>query len=124
MKAKRMDQQTAREIHELHARICKAIADPRRLMIITALRDGPMSVGELAESLDMSQSNTSQHLAVLRERGVVESSRDGLTVTYRLSSKKVVRAIDLLREFMVEQLASAERLGRAAQRASTRSVAS
>lgn len=113
-----MDRETAIEIHELHARICKALADPKRLMLITALRDGPMTVGELAESLEMSQSNTSQHLGVLRERGIVEASKSGLNVTYRLSSRKVVRAIDLLREFMVEQLADSQRLSKAAVRSS------
>lgn len=111
-----MDRQTSVELHELHARICKAIADPKRLMIITELRSGPMTVGELSEALEMSQSNTSQHLAVLRERGVVLATKEGLNVYYELSSKKVVKAIDLLREFMVEQIGDQSRLGRAASR--------
>lgn len=109
-----MDRQTALELHELHARLCKAIADPKRLLIITELRNGPLTVGDLAEALEMSQSNTSQHLAVLRDRGVVVATKDGLNVYYSLSSKKVVRAIDLLREFMVEQLGDSSRLSRAA----------
>lgn len=117
-----MDRQTAIEIHELHARICKALADPKRLMIITALRDGPLTVGELAETLDMSQSNTSQHLAVLRDRGIVEASKSGLNVTYRLASKKVVRAIDLLREFMVEQLSASQRISKAAAKSAARAI--
>lgn len=112
-----MDRETKIEIHELHARLCKAIADPKRLLIITELRDGPMTVGELAESLEMSQSNTSQHLAVLRDRGVVESTKEAQNVYYALASKKVVKAIDLLREFMVEQLGDQSRLGKAAGRA-------
>ena len=65
-----MDRQTSNELHELHARICKAIADPKRLLIITELRTGPMTVGELALSLDISQSNTSQHLEGGDEAGV------------------------------------------------------
>ena len=48
-----MDKQTSLEIHELHARICKAIADPKRLLIITELRNGPMTVGELSEALEL-----------------------------------------------------------------------
>jgi ArsR family transcriptional regulator len=111
-----MDRQTSIEIHELHARLCKAIADPKRLLIITELRHGPMTVGDLSEALEMSQSNTSQHLAVLRERGIVEATKDGLNVYYRLSSKKVLKAIDLLREFMVEQLGDGSRLSKAASR--------
>lgn len=112
-----MDRQTSLELHELHARLCKAIADPKRLLIITELRSGPMTVGELALSLDISQSNTSQHLAILRERGVVDSTKDGLNVYYELSGDKVVQAIDLLREFMAEQLGQQSKLGKAAKRA-------
>lgn len=112
-----MDRDTSLELHELHARICKAIADPKRLLIITELRSGAMTVGELALALEVSQSNASQHLAVLRERGVVTSSKDGLNVYYELSSQKVVQAIDLLREFMAEQLGQQTRLGRAAKQA-------
>jgi len=111
-----MDNQTRVEIHELHARLCKAIADPKRLLIITELREGPMTVGELADSLEMSQSNTSQHLAVLRERGVVVTEKVAQHVYYSLASKKVVRAIDLLREFMMDQLGDQSKLGRAAAR--------
>lgn len=118
-----MDRQTAVELHELHARLCKAIADPKRLLIITELRDGPMTVGELAESLELSQSNTSQHLAVLRERGVVIASKEAQSVYYELASKKVLKAIDLLREFMVEQLGDQSRLGKAATRVSPKAPA-
>jgi DNA-binding transcriptional ArsR family regulator len=114
-----MDRETSLELHELHARICKAIADPKRLLIITELRSGPMTVGELAIALEISQSNASQHLAILRERGVVDATKDGLNVYYELSSKKVVKAIDLLREFMAEQLGQQSRLGKAANRSST-----
>ena len=97
-----MDRATAIEIHELHARLCKAIADPKRLLIINELRHGPMTVGELAEALEISQSNCSQHLAILRERGVVEASRQGAMMWYSLRGDKVVAAIDLLREFMAD----------------------
>lgn len=111
-----MDKQTEREIHDLHARICKAIADPKRLLIINELRNGPMTVNEIAEALELSQSNTSQHLAILRERNVVQADRVGPNVYYSLRSKKVVKAIDLLREFMAEELIGSTKLHRAAGR--------
>lgn len=114
-----MDWETSLEIHELHARLCKAIADPKRLLIINELRHGAMTVNELAEALEMSQSNTSQHLAVLRDRGVVVVERDGPHSYYSLRSKKVVKAIDLLREFMAEELADSRRLGNAALASTT-----
>lgn len=100
-----MDRAAAQEIHELHARICKAIADPKRLMIISELRDGPMSVSDLCRALDLTQTNASQHLAVLRERGIVTTERVGPSILYSLRSDKVLRAVDLLREFMAETMA-------------------
>jgi ArsR family transcriptional regulator len=95
----------AAELHELHARVCKAIADPKRLMIINELRDRELSVGDLCDALGFSQSNASQHLAVLRERGIVTARRSGSNVFYSLRSQKIVQAVDLLREFLAEDLA-------------------
>ena len=92
------------EMYALHARLCKAIADPKRLLILEALRQGERSVGEIAEELGFSQPNTSQHLAILRERNVVTTSRAGNTIYYALNSTKVVDAIDLLRQFMAEHM--------------------
>jgi DNA-binding transcriptional ArsR family regulator len=74
------------EFYELHARVCKAIADGKRLLIINELRDGPRSVGELADVLGIPQANASQHLAILRDRGIVTARRAGSTIHYSLSS--------------------------------------
>jgi len=100
-----MDQQVADQLQQLHARVCKAIADPKRLLIINELRDRELSVGDLCDALGISQSNASQHLAVLRERGILTSRRSGSNVFYSLRSQKVVQAVDLLREFLAEDLA-------------------
>lgn len=105
-----MDKQVAAELHELHARVCKAIADPKRLLIINELRDRELSVSDLCEALDLSQSNVSQHLAILRERGVVSTRRAGTSVIYMLRGTKVIQAVDLLREFLAEDLADHGRL--------------
>ena len=105
-----MDHEVAAQLQELHARVCKAIADPKRLMIINELRDGELSVGDLCEALGLSQSNASQHLAVLRERGLVSSTRVGTSVFYALRSPKIVQAVDLLREFLADDLAERGRL--------------
>jgi DNA-binding transcriptional ArsR family regulator len=94
----------AAEINELHARVCKALADPTRLLIINDLRNGPRSVGEIAEAVEISQPNASRHLALLRDRGIVTTQRAGSNIFYDLTSPKIVRAVDLLREFMSEVL--------------------
>ncbi len=100
-----MDEQVAAQLHELHARVCKAIAEPKRLLIINELRDTELSVTDLCTALELSQSNVSQHLSVLRERGIVSARRDGSSIYYSLRSQKIVQAIDLLRQFLAEDLA-------------------
>ena len=96
----------AAEIYELHARVCKAIADGKRLLIINELRDGPRAVGELVSALGIPQANASQHLAILRDRGIVTTRRSGSNIYYSLASEKIIRAVDLLYEFMTEQAES------------------
>ena len=98
-----MSSANAAEIYEFHARVCKAIADAKRLLIINELRDGPRSVGELVTALDIPQANASQHLGVLRDRGIVTARRSGSNIYYSLTSPKIVEAIDLLYEFMTER---------------------
>ncbi len=88
------------EFNELHAQICKGLADPKRLLILNALRDGERSVTDLCDELDLPQANVSQHLAVLRDRGLADTRRDGQRVFYSVSSPKIIQAMDLLREVM------------------------
>lgn len=98
-----MNENLESEIRVLYERVCKAIADPKRLLILNALRDAELSVGDIAETLRISQSNASQHLAVLRDRGIVTTRRAGTTVYYSLRSPKILEAIDLMREFALEE---------------------
>ncbi len=93
------------ELDQLHASVCKGLADPKRLLIIDTLRDGPMSVTEICEALDLAQSNVSQHLAILREKGLVASRREGQFVYYSVTSMKIIEAMDLLREVMALHVA-------------------
>jgi len=90
----------AHELNQLHASVCKGLADPKRLLIITTLRDGEMSVGDICEELDLPQANVSQHLAIMRDRGLVNARKEGQFVFYSLTTMKIVEAVDLLREVM------------------------
>ncbi|MEA1902550.1 MAG: metalloregulator ArsR/SmtB family transcription factor [Actinomycetota bacterium] len=94
------------ELDRLHASVCKGLADPKRLLIINILRDGPMSVSDICKRLELPQSNVSQHLGILRDKGLVASRRDGQYVYYSLTSLKLVEAMDLLREVMADQINS------------------
>lgn len=92
------------ELDELVASMCKALNDPKRLLLLYALRYGRYTVTELCDLIEAPQSNTSQHLAVLRDRGLVEAERQGNNVVYSLRHPKVIDAIDLLRGVMSDEL--------------------
>jgi DNA-binding transcriptional ArsR family regulator len=62
----------------------RLLADPERLLIVQALRRGPINVGEIADATDQKIANVSHHLKVLREGGIVESKREGRYVQYQL----------------------------------------
>lgn len=105
-----MDPKLKEDIYRMHAQICKALADPKRLLIINDLREGEKTVGDIAASLELPQATVSQHLAILRQRMLVESRRDGVHVYYHIANAKVTQAFDLLREVMTEQLAREQEL--------------
>ena len=102
-----------RNLYELHASICQTLAHPKRLEVIERLRQDEMSVTDLAEALDISQPNLSQHLTLMRQKGIVTTRREGLNVHYRLASPKIVKACDLMREVLVEHLEAGAALARA-----------
>jgi len=71
-----------------------------------------MSVTELAGALEISQSNLSQHLALMRERGILITRRKGLNVYYALSNPKIIQACDLMRQVLLEHLETDVKLAR------------
>jgi DNA-binding transcriptional ArsR family regulator len=99
-----IDNRLRQELDELVASMCKALNDSKRLLLLYALRNGPFTVSELCEVIEAPQSNTSQHLAVLRDRGLVEAERQGNNVVYSLRHPKVIEAIDMLRGVMSDEL--------------------
>ena len=94
------------EINLLHNRVCQALADPKRVLILYALAEGPCCVNELVEMLDVPQSTVSRHLGILRERGLVNAERKGTAVFYTLSDQRIIEALDLLRAILATQLAA------------------
>ena len=98
------------EMLERQAMICHALSDPKRLRILYALGSGERSVGDLASELGVSIANVSQHLGVLRSRGLVESRREGTSVIYRLAYPETMEACRVLRSILARQLADEGRL--------------
>ena len=98
------------EVLLLQAELCKSLSDPKRLRIIQELRGGERSVSDLAGKLGLKQSNTSQHLAILRKIGVILPRKEGSTVYYRLADPKIAEACDLVHEVIGAQLQNTQRL--------------
>ena len=98
------DEKEILEVFQLQAEVCKSLSDPKRLRIIHELRHGEKSVGEIAESLGLKQSNTSQHLGVLRKAGIVVTRREYSTVYYSLANPKIGEACDLVREVLLDHI--------------------
>jgi DNA-binding transcriptional ArsR family regulator len=97
--------QLTQEVSQLHADICSALADPKRILLIYALAEKPYSVNELAEELGLSQPATSRALKVLRERGLVSAQRQGTTLEYHLTDMRLVDALNMLRAVLRDRLA-------------------
>ena len=94
------------EITALHAGICSALADPRRILILYALNDKPSNVSDIAEALGISQPTASRHLNLLRERGLVTAKREGQSVVNTLADNRIIQALDLLRQVLASNLQS------------------
>jgi len=98
-----------RPLLEMHADMCQAMANPHRLAIMYALKDGERCVGDLAAILGISVHNVSQHLRILRERLLVRARKEGQTVYYSVTNPKFVQACALIREGLVEEHEAAGR---------------
>ena len=107
-------------LYDLQAAICKSFANPWRLRIVEALGDRELPVSELVELLGISKSNVSQHLGLMRDKGVVEHRRDGPHVYYRLANPKVLQACRLMREVLLERFEQDGKFSRAQRLASDR----
>jgi len=99
-----------KEIYELHASICQTLSNPKRLEILNTLREKEMPVKKLIVVTGFSKANLSQHLALLRQKKIVLARRDGVNIYYRISNPKVIKACDLMREVLYEQLSKDEKL--------------
>jgi DNA-binding transcriptional ArsR family regulator len=86
----------------LKAKLFRGFADPSRLVILEALRDGPRTVGELVALTGLSQSNTSNHLGCLRDCGLVVSAQHGRFVHYQLSDPRVGTLLSLADEVLAD----------------------
>ena len=90
------------EIFKIHAGFCKTLANPTRLIIVTALEKRDMTVGELSELVELPIANISQHLKLLRDKDIVTFRKDGQKVYYSLSDPRLIEACDKIRSIIID----------------------
>lgn len=100
-----ISQTLAQEVSQLEADLCFALADPTRILILYALDEGPRNVTELTQELNITQPTASRHLKILRDRGLVRPNRQGVVIQYELGDRRLIQALDLLRNVLRDRLA-------------------
>jgi ArsR family transcriptional regulator len=101
-----MDSKLRDEVRVLHANVCKGLADPNRILLLYSLATNPCTVTELTELTELPQPTVSRHLRILRERGMVTAKRNGQSVFYDLADRRIIKALDLMRAVMADNLHS------------------
>ena len=94
---------TDKSIYEMQAEICKTLTNPKRIEILSTLKTEEKTVTELVAALGASKANVSQHLAVMRHKGILTTRRVGVNIFYRVSNPKVIEACSLMKEVLFEQ---------------------
>jgi ArsR family transcriptional regulator len=100
------------KIFELQADICLALASPKRLQILNLLKNGEMSAGELVKAMKIPKANLSQHLSILRQKGIVLSRREGTNIFYSIAHPKITDACTIMRGVLMESLKTQEILAK------------
>jgi ArsR family transcriptional regulator, virulence genes transcriptional regulator len=101
---KKMDQEREEQLYRLQADLCQALADPTRLKLLTLLGERPRAVKDLVEATGERQAKISQHLAIMRQRGIVHTQRVGTEVHYSLADPRILEACHITREVLLQQL--------------------
>ena len=92
------------QIYQYHAEMCQVFSHPKRLEVINVLRDGEMTVTELAQKLGLTIGNLSQPLSMMKERHILLSRKEGNMVYYRLANPKLIHCFAMMREMLFEQI--------------------
>lgn len=96
---------TIEELNLLHANICQALGDPKRIQILYALHEQPRHVTALATHLNIPQPTVSRHLRVLRQRALVTKQRNGAAVVYDLADARMIDVLETMRQVLRDSLA-------------------
>lgn len=93
----------AESIFDLQAELCSAMGNPVRLKIVHLLREEPLRVSNISESLAIHQSTISRHLSILKRVGILSATRVGTDVVYEVATPKIVEVCEMMRELLAER---------------------
>jgi ArsR family transcriptional regulator len=100
----KMEEPTLDELNLLHANVCQALGDPKRILILYALYERPRHVSLLADDLHMPQPTVSRHLKILRQRALVTAEREGAAVIYYLADPRIIEILNSMRQLLRDAL--------------------
>ena len=93
-----------KELYKIHAEMCKVFSNPTRLEVLNLLKNKEISVTELIEKTKLSQANISQHLSIMKSKGIVTSNRKGKNIYYKLTNPKIIKSFNIIKEVLTEKL--------------------
>jgi len=104
----------------MQADICQTLANPKRLQVINLLKEQELSVGAMVKVMGVAKANLSQHLSLMRQKGILATRREGTTIYYRLAIPYITAACAIMREVLLEVLAVRGKFSKSFLEATTR----
>lgn len=95
---------------ERQAQICKALGNPKRLQIVYLLQTDEMTAGDLASALETTPANVSQHLAAMKQAGLVQNRREASNVIYWLTHPSILDACAMVKTVLADQMRQEQEL--------------
>jgi DNA-binding transcriptional ArsR family regulator len=105
-----MEREREEQLYRLQADLCRVLAEPTRLKLLSLLGEGARAVKDLVEATGERQTKISQHLTVIRKLGIVRTHRVGVEVHYALADPRILEACQITREVLLQQLTQQARL--------------
>jgi ArsR family transcriptional regulator len=99
-----MEYEREERLYQMQADLCRVLAEPTRLKLLSLLEEGSHTVKELVKATGERQSKISQHLTIMRKLGIVRAQRTGTEVHYRLADPRILEACHITREILLQQL--------------------
>jgi ArsR family transcriptional regulator, virulence genes transcriptional regulator len=101
---KKMEREREEQLYRLQADLCRVLAEPTRLKLLSLWGERPRAVKELVEATGERQAKISQHLTIMRKLGIVRTQQVGTEVHYRLADPRMLEACRITREVLLQQL--------------------